>query len=322
MTISVIIPIYNVESYIERCLRSLFTQTLTEGVEFILVNDATPDNSMEIVANLIQDFPTLTITVINKTDNEGLAAARHTGTLAAKGKYIIHIDSDDWVEPQMLEEMYNKALEADADIVCADFYINTLESQNYISNRHSALAKENISYILNGKISSYLCIKLIKRSIITDNKIALNRHFNIWEDLALSVQLFYYAKKIVSIKKSYYHYRQNENSLTKSPNNERVYDHFNAILEVSDFLSDKEVSEDIIYGLRQKQVQVKYVILRKLKGTEQKKLLEYFPEANKFVLGCKALKIYKRILLHIALRYTLLPVRILFSVNNMIRPKR
>ena len=110
--VSVIVPIYGVEPYIEKCARSLFEQSL-ENMEFIFVNDCTPDKSVEILRQVIEDYPRryLQIQIIEHEENRGLAMARNSGLLIAKGEYIIHCDSDDWVELDMYEEMYEKALE-------------------------------------------------------------------------------------------------------------------------------------------------------------------------------------------------------------------
>ena len=121
--VSVIVPIYGVEPYIEKCARSLFEQSL-ENMEFIFVNDCTPDKSVEILRQVIEDYPRryLQIQIIEHEENRGLAMARNSGLLIAKGEYIIHCDSDDWVELDMYEEMYEKALEKNADIVICDYY--------------------------------------------------------------------------------------------------------------------------------------------------------------------------------------------------------
>ncbi len=121
MDISVIVPIYGVEKYIAESLRSLFSQTKTDGVEFILVNDCTKDRSIEIAREVISDFPTLDIKIIEHEVNGGVAVTRQTGLDTATGRYTIHFDPDDWCEPNMLEELYNKAIETNADVVISDY---------------------------------------------------------------------------------------------------------------------------------------------------------------------------------------------------------
>src|SRR5574344_1573459 len=110
-TISVIVPIYCVENYIERCVRSLFKQSLTD-VEYIFVNDATPDNSMNILNMLLTEFKDYAsrIKIINNPINRGLSCVRNSGLEVASGQYVIFADSDDWVEPDMYETLYEKAI--------------------------------------------------------------------------------------------------------------------------------------------------------------------------------------------------------------------
>ena len=121
--VSVIVPVYNVEKFIGECVRSLFAQTLEE-VEFIFVNDCTPDESMEVVRKIMEEFPgrANAVKFVDKSQNQGLPAARKSGLEVAEGAYIAHCDSDDWMESNMLERMYLEARAYDADaVVCAWF---------------------------------------------------------------------------------------------------------------------------------------------------------------------------------------------------------
>lgn len=123
MNISVIIPIYNVEKFVERCILSIINQTYTKEVECIIVNDCTPDSSMKIVERLVADYKgQIRFKLLNHERNKGIAAVRNTGLNAASGDYIIYIDSDDYCEQDMLEKMYTKAVEEDADVIVADFW--------------------------------------------------------------------------------------------------------------------------------------------------------------------------------------------------------
>ena len=122
MNISVIIPIYNVEKFVERCILSIINQTYTKEVECIIVNDCTPDSSMKIVERLVADYKgQIRFKLLNHERNKGIAAVRNTGLNAASGDYIIYIDSDDYCEQDMLEKMYTKAVEEDADVIVAEF---------------------------------------------------------------------------------------------------------------------------------------------------------------------------------------------------------
>ncbi|MBD5421701.1 MAG: glycosyltransferase family 2 protein, partial [Bacteroides sp.] len=124
IAISVIVPVYGVEKYIERCVRSLFSQTMTEGVEFIFINDCTKDRSIELLTGIISEYPQLSpqVKIIHHPRNRGLAVARQTGLDAAQGEYILHLDSDDYFESDMLEMMYETAMANNSDVVVSDFF--------------------------------------------------------------------------------------------------------------------------------------------------------------------------------------------------------
>ena len=118
--VSVIVPVYGVEHYIERCARSLFSQTF-RSVEFIFVNDCTKDGSMNVLSEVMKEYPEVDVKVIDLERNMGLPQARRAGVGQATGDYILHVDSDDWIEPNMVERLYERAEETGADMVCCDW---------------------------------------------------------------------------------------------------------------------------------------------------------------------------------------------------------
>ena len=132
--VSLVIPVYNVEKYIRQCLESVIDQTLKD-IEIIIVNDGTRDNSMEIVEEYISDER---IKIINK-ENGGLSSARNTGILAAQGKYICFIDSDDFIEKTMMEELYNKIEETNSDVTDSDVFL-------YDNKIHEIKERKNKEY--------------------------------------------------------------------------------------------------------------------------------------------------------------------------------
>src|SRR5574344_2940798 len=160
--VSIIIPIYNVEKYIERCARSLFEQT-EEDLEFIFVNDVTPDNSIQILNNVIKDYPSRKhqIKILENEKNLGVAETRLKGIMEASGEYIIHCDSDDWVDRDIYRMLYEKAKAEDLDIVWCDFYrtdgvTNKRDIQNTNTDKVTIL-----KYILTGKKQSTLWNHLV-----------------------------------------------------------------------------------------------------------------------------------------------------------------
>lgn len=130
--VSVIVPIYKVEPFIKRCANSLFEQTL-QNVEYIFVDDATPDNSIHLLKEVVAFYPNRNeqIHIIHHKVNKGLPAARNTGLEMVSGEYIFHCDSDDYVEPDMLEKLYQKAEETNADMVWCDWFLTFAEKEIY-----------------------------------------------------------------------------------------------------------------------------------------------------------------------------------------------
>ena len=234
--VSVCIPVYGVEKYIERCARSLFEQTMTDGIEFIFVNDCTKDNSIEILEKVLEEYPHRKeqVKIIHHEKNRGLVAARNTGLEHATGDYIIHCDSDDWVDPNMYEEMYNKAIATDADMVYCDYYVSTTILY-YIPHKGTCEIQEILNGLLAGKIHGATWNKLFKRSIAHNKNIWCPNHIVMYEDLLRTSQMIKMCKKIAFINKPLYFYAQNSTSLVHNYTRNSMEN----IMEVTDFLVNK-----------------------------------------------------------------------------------
>ena len=130
--ISIIIPVYNVEKYIAKCAITLFEQDF-ESIEYIFVNDCSIDNSIQVLQSIIEKFPNRKndIKIINNAKNSGSSLTRKYGLDKANGEYIIFIDADDWVEPDMISLMHQKAKDDEADIVCCDYFLKELTLKFY-----------------------------------------------------------------------------------------------------------------------------------------------------------------------------------------------
>ena len=211
--VSIIVTIYNCENYIKECARSLFIQSLNE-IEYIFVNDATPDNSISVLKSILENYPFRQsyVKIINLEKNGGVAHARQIGINHATGDYIIHCDSDDWIDKDMYEKLYLKAKETDADIVGCNFRHEFSDIQYDFHQQYANNMEENIRRLINGKIFPSLCTSIVKRSLITDNNISFPNGLNMGEDLFFNFQLYLYAKKIVGMDWAPYHYRHSEDS--------------------------------------------------------------------------------------------------------------
>lgn len=224
--VSIIIPVYGVEKYIERCARSLFEQTL-DDIEYLFIDDCTQDKSVEILKHVLEEYPQRKNQVVihRMEQNSGQAKVREWGMRNATGEYVIHCDSDDWVDIHMYEKMYKKSVSADYDIVVCDYYESDGTSQiinkEYIPDK----VEETMSSILLKKTHSVLWNKLVKKSIY-NNKIIYPIANNA-EDYALLVQLAYHSKSFGYVNEPLYFYYYNTSSLTKVMTNENLINRFN-----------------------------------------------------------------------------------------------
>lgn len=214
--VSVIIPVYGVEKYIERCARSLFEQTL-DDIEYLFIDDCTPDKSVEILRSVLEEFPHRKEQVlIHKMErNSGQALVREWGMKNAKGDYVIHCDSDDWPEKDQYEIMYKTAIDEDADMVFCDHYLFYPGGERVLYQRN--INFENRLEIVRKMLEGYCGINqlwacMVSRNLI--NKISFPKG-NQGEDQAMMFQFVYYCNKIKRIEKPLYNYYINPNSIVR-----------------------------------------------------------------------------------------------------------
>ena len=215
--VSVIVPIYNVEAYIERCAISLFEQTL-DDIEYIFVNDCTPDNSMMILSEVLSRYPQRKeqVRIINQPKNQGAAKAREDGIKEARGEYIIHCDSDDWVDKNIYQLLYEKALADNSDMVICDWYESDGVKHKKI-DQNLNLDADLLPRVLNRSISGSLCNKLIACYIYHALDFFPTAHM--MEDVAYTVQFVLKCRKISYLEKPLYYYYNNEKSICKDISN-------------------------------------------------------------------------------------------------------
>ena len=226
--VSVIIPVYNVENYLRKCLDSLVNQTLKD-IEIIVVNDGSPDNSQEIIDEYVKKYPKKVVSVIQ--ENGGQGTARNTGLLYAKGEYIGYVDSDDYVEENMYEELYKKAKEDDSDIVIC--------GNNVVKENYDFLSKEEVDKeFLLGKMAVWN--KIYKKNIIVDNKIQFRS--KVWyEDLDFTMKVYFSSKKISYVDKPLYNYLLREGSTMNNNNIKRNLELIEAFDSLIDYCKDKKI---------------------------------------------------------------------------------
>lgn len=274
--VSVIVPIYNVSRYIEKSLVSLFSQT-HNSIEYIFVDDCTPDNSIEILHKVIEKFPERknAIKVIRHEKNKGLAAARITGITNASGEYIQHVDSDDFVDVNMIERMIKNARDNNSDIVVCDIWIEWLNKRKEVSQKF--VSKEQyLVDILESEALPAVFNKLVKKRIYTDNNIFPIEGINVGEDLAVTPRLIYHADIITKVNEALYYYVQyNTGSYTKQFKIKTVQDVSHVLRFLKDFFSkpiDNMYSHALEIGTTRKKVQY----LKEADSKNIKTVLSYF----------------------------------------------
>lgn len=217
--VSVIIPVYKAEQYIERCAKSLFEQTL-DSIEYIFIDDCTPDKSISLLKNILNEYPQRInqVKIIKMPVNSKQAAARKAGMIEANGEFMIHCDPDDWVELNAYEKLYERAKVTNADVVTCRYYIHDNGGIRENGEIYSGSARD---LLYSGLYESNIWAKLIKADIIKKNNIYPFDKINCGEDLNIVVRVLYHSNRIEGLKDCLYHYyQQNENSITKS---DRLY---------------------------------------------------------------------------------------------------
>ena len=218
--VSVIVPVYKAEKYLRKCVDSILAQTFRD-FEVLLVDDGSPDRSGAICDEYARKDPR--VRVIHK-ENGGVSSARQRGLDDARGEYTIHADPDDWVEPNMLEELYAKAKAEDADMVICDYYLNSSRGQRYVKQQPSSLDHETVLRDLFQRLTGSLCNKLIKRACYKGNEIKFPKT-DLGEDLyVISAILLKEKVSVCYIPLAYYHYEQelNENTISRKKGRELV----------------------------------------------------------------------------------------------------
>src|SRR5690606_28555272 len=210
--VSVIIPIYNVEKHFRKCVISLFEQSLN-NIEFIFVDDCTPDGSINILESCLQAYHHLKpqVTILKHDRNRGLAAGRNTGLRIAKGEYIFHCDSDDWLDKNALEKMYTLASTHDLDLVWSDFFLAFTNKNRYMSQSCVPDKMTYLKVLLSGGLKYNVWNKLVKRSIFEDNNIYFPEGNNMGEDMTM-IKVAASTERIGYLSEGLYYYLQNNSS--------------------------------------------------------------------------------------------------------------
>lgn len=284
MKVSVITPIYKVEAFIKRCATSLMEQTLLE-VEYIFVNDVTPDNSIKILEDVVARYPERKeqVRIVHHGANKGLPAARNTGLELATGEYIFHCDSDDYVEPTMLEELYRAAKTQDADIVWCDWYLTFAKNERYMKQPSFSTPMEALKAMLSGVMKYNVWNKLVRRSLYTDNEISFPGGYGMGEDMTM-MMLFAKAKRVTYIPKAFYHYvKLNTNAFSQTYSEKHLMELKHNVERIADYLS-KLLGDSVKEELAYFKLESKFPFLISNDFRKYKLWGEWYAEANEYIL--------------------------------------
>ncbi|MDK0881995.1 glycosyltransferase family 2 protein [Clostridium perfringens] len=243
--VSVIIPVYNVQQYIEKCLNSVLEQSYN-NIEVIIVNDGSTDNSLSIINNIISNKENVKL-IVQK--NKGLSSARNSGLKFSKGKYIFLLDSDDYIQKDVIDKMVNKAEKDDSDIVIGKY--NIIESSNKKNKESTQFLDESIilnniraleELFLSNKFHFHAWGKLYKKSLFADIEYPVGRYY---EDIATTYKLIYKSQRISFVNISTCEYIMRKDSICHQEFKDKHLDFIKNIDEMEYFLKEKNIYNNL-----------------------------------------------------------------------------
>lgn len=240
--VTICVPVYGVEKYIERCARCLFEQTY-EFIDYIFVDDCSPDNSIEILKKVISDYPRRkeNVRIIKHDNNKGLAGARNTAVENCKTEFIMHVDSDDYIDLNTVEECIKNQKLTGSDIVTYGFKrikngITSVVVVDWVDDKVEMLKR-----LLRHKIGHGVCGRMIRTSLYKDHNIKVEVGRGMAEDLQVSPRLFYYSNKLTYINNVCYYYNlDNESSYVSSFSIDKFRDQMRARNLIRSFFSGQD----------------------------------------------------------------------------------
>jgi len=259
--VSICVPVYNVAQYIERCAKSLFEQTYP-NLEYIFVDDCSLDKSIEILHNVIASFPSKAaqIHIVTHERNRGLAASRNSAVAAARGSFIVHVDSDDWIEANMVEDLVRRQIETNADIVSCNAVAHYNNHEELMIEPDYESKDDMMRSVLQLTMDHVIWRRLIRSSLYKDNKISAVEGINIGEDHYTLPRLLFYTNKFAKCDGVLYHYNcLNENSYMQSTRGTINYTRFKSDIASINVLLDFFDQHQSIYVEELYKVKVQYV---------------------------------------------------------------
>ena len=307
--VSYIIPLYNVSAYIERCAKSLFTQTYGD-IEFIFINDCSTDDSEVKLRKVIELFPNVQcrVKIISNKTNLGSATTRNIGLSNAAGNYVMFADSDDWISMDYVESMVRQIDSGSYDIVYCDYFESYNNHDNRISQAYGQDNIECIRAMLGRGMHGSTCNKIYRRSFLLKTKQRFVKGADLFEDVSWNIRLFACTTKISYIPKAFYHYVQyNSNSIIKSmasseKKRDRAMQRIENVRVACDYLIALGFVEKLGKEMREWKLMAKNDLIDDKDDSSLQTWVETFPEADSAILACNKIT-WKYKLLLMCLHY-------------------
>lgn len=277
--VSIVVPIYGVEKFIVQCARSLFEQTY-ENIQYIFVNDCTKDNSVISLKEIIELYPDRKsqVLIIEKEKNEGQSLARKTGMQYVKGEYVMLLDSDDWVETTMVEQMLNAIVAEKTDVVYCDYFKNS-DTQTPINCIEISNTKEYIKNMFLLRAPAQTWNKIYRTELFDEVEFPVK---SMHEDLYINLQVMSYAKSVSHLKRNFYHYRNNPNSITHNYPLEQSIEN----LSLMRCFLEKKNMEDVLPYFYSFLNYVKSFVFKRIRPLDKglmKRLIEIDKQSDKYI---------------------------------------
>ena len=314
--VSVIVPVYKAEKYIERCCKSLFGQTL-DSIEYIFVDDRSPDNSVSLINKVLECYPTRSsfVKIIRNDVNSGVSYSRQVGLENSIGEFVIHCDSDDWVDCNAYEIAYNCAVKEGADVVRFGYtieYSNGYKTQ--VSYNPQEYYMKNIVFNIAPKTGS-VWGALVRRNLFEEYSIKFPQNTNWGEDFCVSIACLVMSSKTVCLPKCLYHYWQNLESITHTVTKEKCLELVRIGKNVEDYLRYVGLLSKYAFQLNYLKFQCKAVFLRNKQVRDLTLWNNLYPECNGDVMLYDYSLYFKLISTLVSKEYTRLASFLLYLID-------
>lgn len=241
--VSIIIPVYNSEKYIDRCINSIVNQTYKD-IEIILIDDGSSDRSIDIINNYVNKDNRIKVYT---QKNAGPSSARNYGLDVSTGDYVMFVDADDYIDKTMVEEMINRIIFSNTIVFCnnKEVYINRIEERKLFNDFNESINKDIvIEEIANGK-AGLVCCKLFNKDIVDKYNIKFETDVTMCEDQIFFLNVVKYCDRFIHIQKSLYYYdRCNEVSISQKYQKNAINNQIKVLKHIESFLKQSNIDKD------------------------------------------------------------------------------